>query len=107
MTRALFMALALCLVATPPVRADDEEKPIVRAGIDTEIYGYIKLDTSWDHGRVNLGNFARWVDPGAVGPGRLHMTARQTRLGLRFHAPEAGAIDARGRLEIDFYGGVV
>jgi len=107
MTRALVLALALCLVATATVRADEAEKPAVRAGIDTEIYGFIKLDTAWDDGKVNVGNFARWVDTGAVDPGQIHMTARQTRLGLRFHAPETGGVDARGRLEIDFYGGTI
>jgi len=107
MMRALSMALVLCLIATATVRADDEEKPVVRAGIDTEVYGFVKLDAAWDDGKVDIGNFARWVTPGVVDPGQIHMTARQTRLGLRFHAPEAGGIDARGRLEIDFYGGTI
>jgi len=87
----------------------------VWSNLEIEIYGYIKLDGSYDTSRTNAGNFARWVlsENGATtaaGTGaardddQFNMTANQTRLGLKITNPRDGAIKTRGQVEVDFFG---
>ncbi len=81
----------------------ETEEPTIR----WDPYGYIKLDASVDSDAIEPGNFARWVaDPALEQPHRhFNITARQTRLGLWIIGPEESSFQARGRVEIDFYGG--
>jgi hypothetical protein len=85
--------LALCATAT--------------AGVKSTIYGYIKLDASYDSAMTNDGNYVYVVMPYAEGEedDEFNMTAKQTRLGLKFEGPESGKADLSGRIEFDFYGG--
>lgn len=86
--------------ASAPAAADE---PRTRYSL----YGYVKLDASYDSAVVEPGNFARWV----ISPSRVeehdhfNMTARQSRLGLRISAPKAGRLTLGARFEVDFYGG--
>ncbi len=68
--------------------------------------GYIKLDTSLDSAKTNDGDYAYIVLPYAEGDedNEFNMTAKQTRLGMKFQAPDAD-VDVSGRIEFDFYGG--
>jgi len=70
-------------------------------------YGYIKLDASLDSAKTNDGDYAYIVLPYAEGDedNEYNMTAKQTRLGMKFTAPEGEAVDVSGRIEFDFYGG--
>jgi hypothetical protein len=70
-------------------------------------YGYIKLDAAYDTARVNVGNFARWVEPGEPvdDDNQFSMTANQTRLGLKVSGPITDDVKVSGKVEIDFYGG--
>lgn len=79
----------------------------VRAGLDIELYGYVKLDAAYDDSRVNAGNFARWVESEATrrDEDQFHLTANQTRLGLRVKGPESKTLLTSGLVEVDFYGG--
>lgn len=101
-------------VAAPPappgaasVEADTRTTPAVRAKYPIDLYGYIKLDTSYDTDGANNGNYLRWVDPPGVGrdDDQFNATARQTRLGLNILGPEMGGAKTAGKVEIDFYGG--
>jgi hypothetical protein len=70
-----------------------------------DLYGYIKLDASYENGVGNAGDYARWVDPGDPATGSFYMTARQTRFGWNFVQPEYENKKVDGKLEFDFYGG--
>lgn len=72
-----------------------------------KLYGYVKMDSSYDSQKVQNGNLAFWVLPKSVNGSddEFSLTANQTRLGLQLGGPdiEGGAIN--GKLEMDFYGG--
>lgn len=69
-------------------------------------YGYIKLDASLDSARTDKGDYAFIVLPDALGADdEFNMTANQTRLGVKFEAPDGEDFDVSGRVEFDFYGG--
>jgi len=76
------------------------------AGAQLAWYGFIKLDSSWDEGLMDTGNFARWVLSEDLHEphGHFSMTARQTRLGFRL-ASALGDAAITGKWEADFYGG--
>ncbi|MFH1501600.1 MAG: porin [Candidatus Eisenbacteria bacterium] len=78
-----------------------------QAAAGATFYGYIKLDASYDATRTNDGNFAYIVLPYAEGEedDEFNMTAKQTRLGVKFDGPKSDSVDASGRIEFDFYGG--
>jgi len=71
------------------------------------VYGYVKLDGSIDSAKTNDGNYAYVVLPYAEGEedNEFNMTAKQTRLGMKFEADDETDIDVSGRIEFDFYGG--
>jgi len=79
----------------------------VWANLDVQLYGYIKLDASYDTARTDEGNYGRWVETEEYrsSDNDFNMTARQTRLGLKIKGPDAGPAKTSGLLEIDFYGG--
>ena len=79
-----------------------------------KIYGYLKLDASYDDSRTTPGNYVKWVDSesemsGSVHPqkndGEFNMTANQSRLGMKVNGPDAGTFKMSGLVEVDFYGG--
>lgn len=77
------------------------------AGVDVTPYGYIKLDASYDSAMTNDGNFAYVVLPYEEGEedDEFNMTAKQTRLGVKFNGGGTDAVDVSGAIEFDFYGG--
>jgi hypothetical protein len=78
----------------------------VMSSVPVRLYGYVKLDASWDDSRVSDGNFARWVESEDTNKNdsEFNMTARQTRLGLKFGKQEVDGVGVSGLVEIDFYG---
>lgn len=78
----------------------------VLSGFRFKPYGYIKLDAVYDDSRTNYGNFILYVQPETTrnNDNEFNITARQTRIGLDILAPESSNWEARGRIEIDFYG---
>ncbi|NQU09516.1 hypothetical protein HQ590_01885 [bacterium] len=82
-----------------------DKKP-VRASLEMELYGYVKLDAAYDDSRTSSGNYARWVESEQIDQDdQFSMTANQTRLGLRIKGPESENLQTSGLLEVDFYGG--
>jgi hypothetical protein len=77
------------------------------AGVTPTFYGYIKLDASLDSAMTDKGDYAFIVLPYATGEenDEFNMTANQTRLGVKFEAPDEERFDISGRVEFDFYGG--
>ncbi len=81
--------------------------PALRSSIEAELYGYIKLDASYDTSRTDEGNYARWVISKSVSEhdNQFNMTPRQSRFGINFMGPRSDHVKSSGRVEIDFYGG--
>lgn len=79
----------------------------IGSDLDVELYGYVKLDASYDTAQTSVGNFARWVAPEGGGghDDQFNMTARETRLGMKIKGPDVGSAKTSGRVELDFYGG--
>ncbi len=77
------------------------------ADVTTTFYGYIKLDASYDSAMTNDGDFAYIVLPYEEGKEdcEFNMTAKQTRLGIKFAGGGTDAVDMSGVIEFDFYGG--
>jgi len=84
----------------------EEAATRVLSGFRFKPYGYIKLDAVYDDSRTNYGNFILYVPDESKNDNNneFNMTARQTRIGLDILAPESSDWEAKGRIEIDFYG---
>ena len=98
------------------VAKEIDKRFTVWSDLEIEIYGFIKLDASYETSRTSVGNFAQWVlsENGATtaaGTGaarnddEFNMSANPTRLGMRIKNPNDGEIKTSGQVEIDFYGG--
>ncbi|MFO8012374.1 MAG: DcaP family trimeric outer membrane transporter [Phycisphaerae bacterium] len=87
------------------LRLSDNRRPVL-SKLDLELYGYVKLDASYDTHEMATGNFALFVLP--EGPrtrdNEFNLTARQTRLGLRIKGPDVEGVQTSGVVEGDFYG---
>ncbi len=82
------------------------EKPSLKTKYGVDLYGYVKLDSVWDSGRMEVGNYAKWVNPQSkTGNDKMYsLTANQTRLGLKFNGPQPGNAKVTGNLELEGYG---
>ncbi len=93
-----------------PYLPDEKQKKTERLEFVTSkyrvcLYGYVKLDASYDTQQVKDGNLAFFVLPDAGGSDdAFNLTANQTRLGLKIDAPARGG-EVFGKLELDFWGG--
>ena len=82
------------------------EKIPVWSTVSIQLYGYIKLDASYDTARVDEGNYIRSVESKETSDeDEFNMTARQSRFGLNLSGPDIAATKTSGKVEIDFYGG--
>ncbi|MCK4597513.1 hypothetical protein KAU04_05710 [bacterium] len=100
MRRKQFQILKLFLVFVVVLSA----KTFAQTSTKTTIYGYIKLDASYDEAKVKCGNFAFFVLDEPKND-QFNMTARQSRLGMKFEGPSTDNVKVFGNVEIDFYGG--
>ena len=117
-SKTTLLVLSIAALPLTPLAAqqagrepEPAKKPTTETTADAkpkiELYGYIKLDASYDDSTIEAGNFARWVaSPSTIeSHDHFNMTARQTRLGMRIHRERDGNLIVKGRVEIDFYGG--
>jgi hypothetical protein len=76
------------------------------APVSATIYGYIKLDASYDSQRTAGGDLMFYVqqETGGEKDAEFNMTARESRFGLALAGPDVGSIRTTGRFEADFYG---
>jgi hypothetical protein len=70
------------------------------------MYGFIKLDASYDCSRTTPGNYVKWVDSEAYNcsDDEFNITANQTRVGFKIKGPETENMKTSGQLEWDLYG---
>lgn len=85
---------------------DAKKKPALRSSFETELYGFLKLDSAYDTARVNPGNFNRWVESDSVGPNddQFNTTANHSRFGFNFKGPDFGSAKSSAKVEMDFFG---
>lgn len=71
------------------------------------IYGNLVLNSFFDTGQMNISDIPLFpVKPDALGDDKsFGMTARQSRLGLKFDGHEVLGAEVSGQVEIDFLGG--
>ena len=101
--------LACIAVASQPFTgyAEGSSEP-VRSKWSGTIYGFAELDAITDSSQSftdlagNAGLAPR--DTFGANHGRATISARNSRFGLRFAAPEAGAFHVSGMVEADFFG---
>ncbi|HOX06986.1 MAG TPA: hypothetical protein PK280_11340 [Planctomycetota bacterium] len=78
----------------------------LKPNVGAKLYGYFKFDASWDDGRVDNGNYARWAESQAIEKKdpESNMTANQSRLGLTLFGTDPGPMKPSATLEVDLYG---
>jgi len=78
----------------------------VWSNLDIQLYGYLKLDASYDTSRIMNGNYAQWVESERYydDDDQFNMTANETRLGMLINGPVNNGMKASGKVEVDFYG---
>ena len=76
--------------------------------LDYNVYGYVKLDGSYDQNLTSHGNFAMWVKPKNYDKDdeQFNMTANQSRLGLKIDGKNYGEYKLHGQFEVDLYASV-
>jgi len=101
------MIIVFLLALTAKQGVAQQEIPTVQSKFDVTLYGYIKLDASYDTHRTDAGNLMRFAVPeGAAGRAEeFNLTANETRLGIRLRVPEIDGLQTFGVIETDFYGG--
>ena len=77
--------------------------------LDIQLYGYLRADMAFDNSSVTTGSggaYTKWADSEATdeSDGDFYLTARRTRVGMNFSAPEENGIKTNGKLEFDFAG---
>lgn len=84
-----------------------QQTNVVSSKYGANLYGYVKLDASYDDSRVQPGNFALWALSDSVGADddEFTLTANQTRIGFDLTGPDIGSAQTGGKIEFDFYGG--
>lgn len=120
---AVVMVLPVLVSAAEP-GAPPPAKPSVTSKFAVDFYGYVKLDTIYQHGAGVQDNFLLYASPGnLVGSpafaarnrrsedeqlnkdfDSFAMTARQSRFGFLIKGPAGEDLQTQGRLEMDFYG---
>jgi len=67
-----------------------------------EFYGFLKLDASYDSGRMSNANVPGWVVPTAKRhDDEFNMSVNQTMLGMKFYGPYSDSVSVMGRFEFD------
>ncbi|MCP4633467.1 MAG: hypothetical protein GY855_11120 [candidate division Zixibacteria bacterium] len=101
--RFLFAAM-VCMVLLTGSLVEAGDKPT----FDYKLYGYFKLDGSYDQNTTSHGNFVMWVNPQTTtdNDAQYNMTANQTRFGIKVNSKDYEQLNFFGNLEFDLYGGV-
>ncbi len=87
------------------IEKDKKNKKPVWSDLDIQLYGILRLDSSYDTQHVEPGNYIKWVKPNTNHrDDQFDMTANQSRLGLRINGPDDKGMKASGLFEVDFYG---
>jgi hypothetical protein len=99
------MMMGLAAMVTIPCVLNASNPPVT-SRFEVDVYGYIKLDASYDTQRSNAGDLLFYVNSESNGGKQpeFNMTARETRLGLNIKVPNVEKLAVTGKIETDFYG---
>ncbi len=106
----LFLVCAVMLGAVmTTMAADTAAAPVpisVTSKFKVNVYGYVKLDASYDTQKTSAGDLMFYVLPEVNGEkdNEFNMTAKETRLGLDIGGPEDTDMKLTAKVETDFYG---
>ena len=106
-TRHLIRAAGCFLMAAClTTQAVDTNLFATLSKFELKLYGYLKLDASYDTQRTSAGDLMYYVLPEVNDQkdDEFDMTAKETRFGLDLKGPEANSVKTTGKLETDFYG---
>jgi len=95
-------------IVIPQAETTGSQSPkIAWSDLDIQLYGYLKLDASYDSSQINNGNYAQWVERENTNKDddQFNMTANQSRFGVKINGPDDGAMKSSGQAEVDFFGG--
>ena len=100
MSRKLLLGF-MCGLLLGGSAAQADEKP----GIDLKLYGFLKLDGSFDQNPTSHGNFVMWVPQQTTGSNdqQFSMTANETRLGLDLKGKNYQNYAVSGKIEVDLF----
>ncbi len=87
--------------------AATSKTPVV-SSLAVDLYGFVRVDASYDSARTTGSNYALWVDNEQMNSNddQFGITARHSRVGLNIKGPKfgQGAFEAEtsGKIEVDF-----
>ncbi len=103
----IVLAAGCALVLSGSVaQAIDTNMVFVVSKFELKLYGYVKLDASYDSQRTSVGDLMYYVLPEVNGEkdDEFNMTAKETRFGMDIKGPDVDSIKTTGKVEVDFYG---
>lgn len=79
-----------------------------KSSLETDLYGYVKLDGAYEQNHSSHGNFIMWVNPqlNSTDDAQFNMTANETRFGLKITETGYENFVVSGKVEFDLYAGV-
>ena len=108
-TRPAVQNQSVASVTQPPQRkqtAAAEGSVTAQSKFPVSIYGTLLWNSFYNTAASNNTDIPLFANPNAPGPvENFGMTARQTRLGLRYQGPVIGGARLSGDVETDFFGG--
>lgn len=99
-TRHCVTVSLLCVMLLAVTAAADKPK------IETNWYGYVKLDAAYDQNPTSHGNFVMWVEPQALDQDdpQFNMTHKSSRFGFNAKGSGYEGVSVGGNVEVDMYG---
>jgi hypothetical protein len=81
------------------------DKGVVTSKHDVKLYGFLKLDTSFDDSKTDNPDAPKYAQSSASSNNEKEfaMTAGNSRFGLKYYGPEDFETKVFGNLELDFY----
>ncbi|MBN1213065.1 MAG: hypothetical protein JXA92_10840 [candidate division Zixibacteria bacterium] len=78
------------------------------SSLETDLYGYVKLDGAYEQNHSSHGNFIMWVNPqlNSADDAQFNMTANETRFGIKITEKGYEKFVVSGKVEFDLYAGV-
>jgi hypothetical protein len=104
-------AAAITVDTPAPVKKADPSASLsvsTSSGVNIQLYGFARLDGSYDTGQIYPGNIALWAWPqyGSSNDSACNLTAGATRIGLNLGGPDTESLKLTGNIEFDFLTGI-
>jgi hypothetical protein len=95
----------------PQPEKKQQEAPLsvsLGSGARVQLYGFARLDASYDTGKIHPGNIALWALPEGLNndDSEWNFTGNATRIGLNLSGPDTENLKLSGNIEFDFLSGL-